>query len=252
MATLVLGAAGAAIGGSLGGSVLGVSAAVIGRAAGAAIGRSIDQAVLGGGSDAIEHGRIDRFRLSGASEGTPIPRIVGRVRVGAQVIWATRFKESRRTSGGGGKGAPKAPKTNSYSYSISLALGLCEGPILRVGRVWADGAEISRDSVQMRVYSGAEDQLPDALIEAVQGEGIAPAFRGTAYVVFEDLDLTPFGNRVPSLSFEVIRDVMVEDGLPTASRMIEGVALVPGTGEYALATTAVHYDSGNGREIPRI
>ncbi len=246
MATLVLGAVGAAIGGSLGGSVLGLSAAVIGRAVGATVGRYIDQSVLGAGADAVEVGRIDRLRLTGASEGAVIPRIVGRVRVGGQVIWATRFKERRSTSGGGGKGGPKAPQRTTFSYSISLALALCEGEVMRIGRIWADGAEISSETLHLRLHKGGEDQLPDSLIEAVEGGGRAPAFRGTAYVVVEDLDLTPFGNRVPSLSFEVVRTLDLAGEVPAASRLIEGVALVPGTGEYALATTAVHYDQGGG------
>ncbi|MGB3406867.1 MAG: glycoside hydrolase/phage tail family protein [Jannaschia sp.] len=223
-----------------------MSAAVIGRAAGATIGRVIDQRIMGNGAEAVEHGRVDRFRLTGASEGSPIPRVVGRVRVGGQVIWATKFKEHRSVSGGGGKGAPKPPQTTSFTYSVSLAMALCEGEIARVGRIWADGSEIARQSLQMRVHKGAEDQLPDALIEAVEGADAAPSFRGTAYVVIEDLDLTPFGNRLPQLSFEVVRSVHVPGLIPGPSELVRGVALVPGTGEYALATTPVYYDHGDG------
>ena len=229
MATLVLGAAGAAIGGSLGGSVLGLSAAVIGRAAGATVGRALDQRILGSGADAVEHGRIDRFRLTGASEGAAIPRLTGRMRVGGQVIWASRFKESRSTSGGGGKGGPKAPKTTSFTYSVSFALALCEGEIRRIGRIWADGEEVARDSVPLRLYHGSEDQQPDALIEAIEGTGKAPAFRGTAYVVIEDLELSRFGNRVPQFSFEVVRDADAPEVGPVVTDLIRGVAIVPGT-----------------------
>ncbi len=246
MATLMLGAVGAAVGGSFGGSVLGVGAAVIGRAVGATVGRVIDQSVLGAGAEAVEVGRIDRLHLTGASEGAVIPRVVGRVRIGGQVIWATRFKEHRSKSGGSGKGGPKPPSQTNFSYSISIAMALCEGEITRIGRIWADGAEIARDQLQLRLHKGGEDQLPDSLIEATDGVGRAPAFRGTAYVVIEDLDLTPFGNRVPNFSFEVLRTLVVPGEVPAASHLIEGVALVPGTGEYSLATTAVHYDYGGG------
>lgn len=95
MATIVLSAAGMALGGSIGGTTLGLSNAVIGRAIGATLGRFIDQRVMGG-SDAVETGRIDRFRLTGASEGAAIPQIHGQMRVGGQVIWATRFLEIGR------------------------------------------------------------------------------------------------------------------------------------------------------------
>lgn len=247
MATLVLGAVGASLGGSLGGSVLGLSGAVLGRAIGATVGRAIDQAVLGQGAEAVEQGRVDRLRLTSASEGAAIPRVYGRVRLSGQVIWATRFRENRETTGGGGKGTPKAPKQTTYSYSVSLALALCEGRIRRVSRVWADGVEIAWDSLQIRVHDGADDQLPDALIEAVEGAASAPAYRGTAYVVLEDLDLTRFGNRVPQLTFEIVRYVSSSGELPSAAELIRGVALVPGTGEYALATSPIHYDYGGGQ-----
>ncbi len=245
MATILLSAAGAALGSGFGGTVLGLSGAVIGRAVGATIGRAIDQRILGGGSEAIEVGRLERFRLTGASEGMAMTRVWGRVRLAGQVIWATRFRETA-TESGGGKGG--APKTTQYSYSISLAVALCEGPIRRVGRIWADGNEISPSTLNMRVYKGLENQLADPKIAAVEGAGKAPAYRGTAYVVIEDLDLSAFGNRVPQFSFEVVRGAK-----PNATPAIEelavtvpGVCIIPGTGEYSLATTPVHYATGPG------
>ena len=246
MATILMSAAGAALGAGFGGTVLGLSGAVIGRAVGATFGRAIDQSVLGGGSDPVETGRVDRFRLMGASEGTAVPRIWGRVRVAGQVIWATRFQENVASSGGG-KGTPR-PKTTDFSYSVSLAVALCEGVITRVGRIWADGNEIEPGSLTMAVYTGAADQLPDPKITAVEGAGLAPAYRGLAYVVIEDLDLSAFGNRVPQFSFEVIRPAQgaAAGDYPDLSRIVPGVCMVPGTGEYAYATTPVHYALGPG------
>lgn len=251
MATLLLSAAGAALGGAVGGSVLGVSSVAIGRLVGATIGRSIDQRLLGQGAQAVETGKVDRFRLTGASEGSAMTQLYGRLRVGGQVIWATQFLETRRTTGGGRgrKGAPPQPKTTTYSYSVSLAIALCEGEISRVGRVWADGEEVAPESLNMRVYPGSFTQLPDAKIAAVQGAENTPAFRGTAYVVMEDLDLTPFGNRVPQFSFEVIRPA--QRGTRAAPKdmgdAVRAVAMMPGSGEYVLATTPVVYDAGYGK-----
>ncbi|WP_420586789.1 baseplate multidomain protein megatron [Ruegeria sp.] len=263
MATIVLSAAGAAIGGAIGGTVLGLSTAVIGRAIGATLGRVIDQrlmsqSVMGGGSEVVETGRLDRFRLTETGEGAPVATIFGRMRVGGQVIWASDFLETRSTStvtqggGGGGKGAPKAPEvtttTHSYSYSISLAVAVGVGQISDVLRVWADGEELERAGLNMRVYHGTQTQLPDPLIEAIEGAGQVPAYRGTAYVVIEDLQLANFGNRVPQFSFEVVRQE--QPGLPDTptalSRTIRGVALMPGTGEYALASQQVNYTKGPG------
>src|SRR6056297_1087121 len=188
MATILLSAAGAAIGGAVGGSVLGLSSVAVGRFAGAVIGRSIDQRLLGRGSEVVETGRVSRLRLTGAGEGDAISQVYGRMRVGGQVIWATEFRENVTvTSGnrGGGKGnpGPATPDTRQISYSVSLALPLCEGEISRVARVWADGTEVSFSGLNMRAYPGTRDQLPDPLIEAVEGAGNVPAYRGRAHRV---------------------------------------------------------------------
>ena len=251
MATIVLGAVGGLVGAGFGGSVLGLSGAVIGRAIGATLGRVIDQRLMGAGSETVEVGRIERFRLLGASEGAPVAQVFGRARVSGQVIWATRFLETRSESeSGGGKGTSRAPETTvvSYSYSVSLAVALCEGRILRVGRIWADGVEIDRSTVNLRVYHGDETQLPDPKIAAVEGADAAPAYRGIAYVVFEDLQLGPFGNRVPQFSFEVVRPAQGRAATVATdyTDAVRAVALMPGTGEYALATTPVHYSLAPG------
>ncbi|MGD9862292.1 MAG: glycoside hydrolase/phage tail family protein [Pseudodonghicola sp.] len=247
MATIVLSAAGAAIGGSIGGTLAGLSSVVIGRAVGATLGRLIDERLLGLGSDPVESGRVDRFRLLQAGEGAAIPQVYGRMRVGGQVIWASDFQESSATRGG--KGSAPGSRVTEYSYSVSLAVAVCEGEVASIGRVWADGEEVARGDLNMRVYPGSSDQLPDPLIEAIEGAGMVPAYRGTAYVVIEDLDLSPFGNRVPQLSFEVLRAEQPQaEGVDRdLAQLVRGVALVPGTGEYALATTPVYYGGAGGQ-----
>lgn len=248
MATIILSAVGAAVGSSIGGSVLGLSTAAVGRFAGATLGRLIDQRLLGQGSDVVESGRVDRFRLTGAGEGDPVARLYGRMRLPGQVIWASQFEEIVTVSGGG-KGGPRAPETRSHAYRVSLAVALCEGGISGIGRIWADGVEIAQDTLGLRVYHGTEDQLPDPKIEAVEGAGRAPAYRGTAYVVFEDLALAPFGNRVPQFAIETIRPAPADEpvGAFSPARAVRAVAMLPGCGEYALATTPVSFDEGHGR-----
>jgi hypothetical protein len=248
MATVLLSAAGAAVGGSIGGTFAGLSKAVIGRAIGATLGKVVDQRLMGQGSDVVESGQVDRFRLTNAGEGEPIAQVYGRMRIGGQIIWASDFRETTTVTGGGGKGSgPSQPTTKEYSYSVSLAIAICEGEIVRIGRVWADGEEIAPDDLNMRVYTGNLEQLPDPAMEAVEGTGSVPAYRGTAYVVMEDLALQIFGNRVPQFSFEVIRPEQPdEEGAENEmTRAIKAVALMPGTGEYALATTPVYYTDGS-------
>ncbi|WP_121061877.1 baseplate multidomain protein megatron [Chachezhania antarctica] len=249
MTTIVLSAAGAALGGSIGGTLAGVSTAALGQALGAAIGQSVDQQLLGKGSEPVHKGQVDRFRLTQSAEGSPVPLTFGRTRVGGQVIWSTRFLETTTTTGGGGgKGAPSQPKTVQYSYSVSLAVALCEGEISHVSRVWANGTEVSLLDLNMTVHTGAANQLPDPLMEAVEGAGHVPAYRGTAYVVMENFDLGRFGNRVPQFSFEVVRAEQPDaPGFDEdLAQIVKGVAMIPGTGEYALSPAGAFYNDGPG------
>lgn len=240
MATILLAAAGSAVGAGFGGTMLGLTGAVIGRAVGATVGRVIDQRLLGSGARSVETGRIDRLRLQTAGEGTAIPRVWGQMRVPGHVIWASPVTEISRTQDAGGKSS--GPRVTEITYRLSLAIALCEGPILSVGRVWADGEEVAASDLNLRVYLGDEAQLPDPVIAAHQGEA-APAYRGIAYVVLEDLALERWGNRVPQLSFEVTRGVK---GAASLAENVQAVALIPGTGEYALATRQVSIDLGLG------
>jgi len=242
MATLILSAAGAGIGGALGGSVLGIGAAALGQAAGAVAGGLIDQRLIGGGK-AVTAGRARSLRIQGAAEGTPVPRVWGRMRVAPTLIWSTRFRERLRESEAGGKGG--GPAVREFHYSISFAVALCEGPIDHVGRIWADGKPLCRADAAIRVHTGDADQLPDPAIEAVEGAGTVPAYRGTAYLVFEDLDLGRFGNRIPQITAEVFRQVRdrpdAPEHAPPLPEIVEAVALSPGTGEFALEPGVTRY-----------
>jgi hypothetical protein len=223
MAQVILTAVGTAVGGPVGGAV------------GAMLGHAVDNAAINALTPARQVGpRIPELRLSGAAEGAPMAAVFGRARVAGQVIWAARFKERWVE---GRTGGSKGPRTSSAAYSLSFAVAVCEGPIDGIGRVWADGKPMDMAGVVMRVHAGAEDQAPDALIEAV--EGAAPAYRGTAYVVFEDLPLAAYGNRPPQLSFEVFHRPRARGAPAGLEDHLKGVCLIPGAGEFVYATDLV-------------
>ncbi len=231
MATLVLQAVGSVVGEAVGGPF----GAIIGRVVGATAGALIDHKLFGQGSAGRSVGpRLTTLAGLTSTEGAAMPRVYGRVRVGGQMIWATRFEEiatTTRSGGSGGKGG--GPRSTSYAYFANFAVGLCAGEIAEVRRVWADGKEIDVTKYTMRIHSGAETQAPDPLIVAKQGAGNTPAYRGLAYVVFERLPLADFGNRVPQLAFEVVRAV---NGL---AKRVRAIDLIPGATEYAYATTTL-------------
>ncbi|HXF53619.1 MAG TPA: hypothetical protein VNK52_05790, partial [Hyphomicrobiaceae bacterium] len=255
MATLALAAAGAAIGGTLlpaGITVLGatVTGATIGGQLGALAGSFVDQALFGasGQTRTYRGPRLSELRVTASTEGAPIPRIYGRARLGGQVIWATDFEEevvTTETGGGGGKGRPRTPSARQveYRYYANFAVALAEGEIAGIGRVWADGRELDLTGITWRLYKGSEDQLPDSLIVAREGADQAPAYRGTAYIVFERLPLADFGNRLPQLSFEVFRTV------DEFHKLVRGVVLIPGSGEFVYATEPVTRLGAGGERI---
>jgi len=222
MATLLLAAAGGALGGVFGGI-----GAVIGQAVGGIVGNLIDQTLIRSTLPTSSGPRLGDLAVLSSSEGADVPRVYGRVRLAGELIWATNHEETMTTTGGKG-----GPKVKNWIYHANFAVALCEGPIARVGRIWADGTLLDTTALTIRVYTGAEDQLPDALIHARQG-GDVPAYRGIAYVVFEHFPLDTWGNRIPQLSFEVIRVVDRLEG------MVRAVTMIPGGTEFGYATTAV-------------
>jgi hypothetical protein len=250
MASLILGAAGSAIGSAFGGfSIFGVTVtgAQIGGAIGAYAGLQLDAALLP--ATKRSSGRLTNIAVQSSSEGTPIPRLYGKMRLAGEILWASRFKETSSTSRSGGKGMPApAVDTTGYAYSVSFAVGLCLGPITRLGRIWADGNLLDASAYTLRLYPGSETQLPDPLIEEIEGQGNTPAYRGLAYVVFEDLALAAFGNRIPQLQFEILR-ALTSDETALENRLTS-VALIPGAGEFVYAPDSVTEDLGDGRSLP--
>lgn len=54
-------------------------------------------------------------------------------------------------------------------------------------------------------YPGSEDQEPDPTIEAAEGVGNTPAFRGLCYLVFDRLPLANFNNQIINVEAELIK-----------------------------------------------
>lgn len=234
MAALALTIGGAALGGALlpgGVSLLGatLSGAAIGGAIGGIVGAVADQTLLAPNAAPQAGPRLTDVQVFASTEGAPILRVYGRFRVGPTLIWAGDIREERRRTETGGKGAPGI-ETTEYRYFATLALGLCEGEIAGIGRVWADGKLVDMGRLDWRLHRGGENQDPDPRIEADEGEGDTPGFRGLAYLVFEELPLEPFGNRVPQFTVEIIAN----------ASPLTAITMIPGAGEFAYDTRRVH------------
>lgn len=245
MAALALSMAGSAAGGA----VFGPTGAMAGRLVGALAGYAIDQVLFGSRQERqVEGPRLADLEVMASTVGAPIPRIYGRARLSGQLIWATNLEEmveSRSETSGGksmGGGSKVTTNTTTYSYFANLAVGLCEGPISGIMRVWADGKPLDLSALTYRLYVGDEAQTTDPLIVAKEGD--APGYRGLAYVVFERLPLADFGNRIPQLSFEVVR------AIGRLEQMVRAVTLIPGATEFGYEPGTVVQVTGPGQFAP--
>jgi hypothetical protein len=225
MATLLLGAAGAALGSSIGGSILGVSAATIGGMVGSSVGAVVDSWIVSSlaPGQRFEGPRLDSLRITHSTEDAVIPRLYGRMRIGGNIIWATDFREETRTTRqGGGKGGGPSVRTTEYLYYASFAVAL-RSPA--------------------SVASGLTANRWTSFIAAKMGADATPAYRSTADVVFEELPLDRFGNRLPQVSFEVFRPLADPD---TAEGLTRAVTMIPASVEFTYATQPIRKSHGGG------
>lgn len=211
MAVLALAAAGSALGSTLiGGTFFGMTGAQIGWVGGSLLGSAFF-----GPKTRVEGPRLGDLSVQASTYGVMRPKIYGTCRVSGNVIFCTDKREVKSETTEGGKGGPKVT-TTTYSYNVDMAIALCQGEIAGIRKVWRNGELIFDSSKDadvgtvmgsslhaegFKLYTGTEDQLPDPTIEATVGVGQTPAYRGTAYVVFDHMDC-PNG-QIPQLSFEV-------------------------------------------------
>lgn len=244
MAQLVLTLAGGVLGGGIAGG-LGQS---LGALFGAYVGGILDRELFGPQQDrrTVEGTRLTELNLSGSAYGQTIPAVWGRMRVPANIIWVRGIREVVRTEtetvGGGGKGGggggTQTITRTSYHYYADVALGICEAPVTSIYRIWLDKMPIDPEHVdEIRTYYGDEAQSPDPLIQAVEGADSTPAFRGLAYVVLENLYLTPYGNRFPNFEIEVYRGSRAD--VADARHLVRSVCLIPASGEWAYEPNVV-------------
>lgn len=172
------------------------------------IGSLLDQRIFAQNiTQTSEVGKQGDLQIQSSSLGAGIVKGYGTIPVAGNIIWGTKFVEhittSTQTVGGGkgGGGSTSTVTTTTYSYTVSFAIAICRGPISRISTVWADGNEISLSAFDCSIYYGTEDQPPDPFMEGIEGAGRVPAYRGIAYIVFKNVPLEKFGNRIPTFQF---------------------------------------------------
>lgn len=186
--------------------------------------------------------RLDDLSVQSSTYGKPIPLIFGpKNRASGNLIWSTGLIEKKKKTeqdGGGKGGGGSSTTTTTFSYSVSCAIAVSGRPINAIKRIWANGkvmfdfesTQFNQTTIDgggilyskkakkatvvksLRVYPGNFTQEPDSIIEAADGVGNVPAYRGTAYVVFESLQLADYGNQIPNITFEIEADTAITTG----------------------------------------
>ena len=210
-------------------------------ALGASIGGMIGGAIDPPKGPKIEGPRLNDLSVQTATLGAQIPVIKGTVATFGNIFWVenNKLKETRKTEEQGGKGGG-GQEVTTYTYSATFALGLCLGPVDAIGRIWCSGkliadfrdnrlsAIMATDMLGMaesavgalttrvfkatpeeggggaiRFYNGGPLQESDPRMQAALGVANTPAYRGLAYLVFEDFKLADFGNTLMGAQFKV-------------------------------------------------
>lgn len=226
MATLAIAAGGALLGGA--GFAAAGWAVTTGIALGWTVGAYVGNELFGGPDmQDVEGPRLGDLTVQSSAYGRDIPRIYGCCRIAGNIIWSGGIEEHKHEEEmGGGKGGGGGATSTTYTYTASFAIGLCEGEIVGIRRMWADGklifdssenksfAQKMADSEKMdgvTVYTGTETQEPDPVIESYEQSGTVPAYRGLAYIVFDNLKLQDYGNRIPNIEVELAQQFTEHD-----------------------------------------
>mgnify|MGYP000212143901 CR=1 FL=1 len=220
------------VGQGLGGIVGGVIGFMVGGPSGALYGAQVGM-MVGGLLDPpkVEGPRLEDLSQQTSTYGVFIPRAYGTVALHGNVFWIQGDSLIERGVESGGKGGPEV---TNYEYYASFAISLCEGPIDGVRRIWIGGqlwydagsndldTIIASNEIATRftLYTGTETQGADPLIQADRGAANVPAYRGLAYIVFNELPLKDVGNTIAGAQVKV---EVIRSGTWSHGRTIFGV-----------------------------
>lgn len=207
-------------GGLTGAIVGGAVGFLVGGPVGALIGAGVGFAAFGQlQAPGFDGPRLSDLTIQTSTYGTRIPSVEGTIAISGNILWLEngKLREVVRKTSSGGKGGGGGSESRTYSYFATFHLGLCEGPVAAVRRIWCSdkliydsgstdiGTLIGSNTFRSRwtFYSGSDDQLPSARYQADVGVDNASARRGLCYIEFRDFALEDYGNTLEGAQFRV-------------------------------------------------
>ncbi len=147
--------------------------------------------------------RISTLQINNSNYMGPIPIVYGRKRIPNNILHFTDFISIARKNktDAGGKGGGSITSID-YLYKVAIMMGLCEGPIDSVIRIWNDKTiHAGPSGLGLTTFTGAIGQAAWGYMTTMHPTE-ALGYSGVAYVARSDFDLGTNAS-LPNLSFEV-------------------------------------------------
>ena len=156
-----------------------------------------------GHNTTIRSNKISDFSVGTAEYGSPVMEILGTTRVTGNVIYYDDFTaHEHRETQRSGKGGRSKTTTITYTYTVACIMGLCEGEISGIGKIWKDKDVYiyPNSSLGLTAFVGSANQKPWAYLTSKHPDK-ALSYNGLAYVagVIDLGDSASF----PNYNFEV-------------------------------------------------
>lgn len=154
---------------------------------------------------------ISDFMINTASYGEVVPEVLGTTRLSGNIIYYDDFTpHEHKTTTRTGKGGGSKHTEITYTYTVACAIGLCEGPIQGIGKVWRDKEiyDYPNEKIELTAYKGDYGQAPWPYVISKHPEKALP-YSGLAYMAGV-VDLGERGS-LPQYNFE-IKGKLLETG----------------------------------------
>jgi len=182
--------------------------------------------------------RLNDLSTQTSEWGIPIKRLFGTYKMAGNIIWSLDLHETKHVeeSGEGKGGGGTKTETTWYSYAGSWAVGFCEGEIVGVTKIWFDSVLVYDGTdysgglsyTNHTIYLGNSTQEIDWYMQSKNSD--TPAYRNLCYIVFNDIELENYGNRIPNVSCEISKDG-ISQGIFLNTTDIVG-DMIPSFGQY--------------------
>jgi hypothetical protein len=122
------------------------------------------------------------LQIQTAVNALPVPIVWGESKLAPNVIWYNNFQCIPEQSGGGGKGGIfGSGTTTGYTYTASVIMALCEGPVGAINQIWRGQSVYTLAELGLSLFTGTTPQTEWSYLATVYPSQ-ALAYQGTAYV----------------------------------------------------------------------